>query len=340
MAMVNDRDDGMKRRKLCSPEPYRREPSYREQGHPLQRLALGLATRGARLSLCLAFGLVFGLGLPAQAAIQSSATRSVAVQPLAAPESAAQLMKDVIYNELQDRERDSFWQYRSHVVTPKKDILREQIETAQGPVYLVLASHGQPLSATELSQEQQRLLHALHHPSDLARTERLHIADEARLAHMMALIPVAYCFSYDGPATGAQVRIHFWPNPSYQPKGYEDRILHGLRGMIVVDQTQKRLLSIEGKIENKINFGFGLLGYVDQGGTFSIARTELTPAHWKTSKIDVDVTGRILLFSEVSKVQEETRWDFQPVPQNITLEQAYERLEQSEASYRSKQAAP
>lgn len=254
-------------------------------------------------------------------------------QLVAAPQSAAQLMKDVIYNELHDRERNSFWQYRSHVVTPKKDILREQIETPHGPVFLILARDGRPLTGAAQAAEQARLTAYLRSPSAIARIRREHEADEKRLAHMMALIPVAYQFEYEGQQTGPHVLIRFWPNPAYSPSGYEDRILHGLSGQIVVDQTIKRLVSIDGKIEHKIDFGFGLLGYVNPGGSFVVTRTEVSPTHWKTNQVDVDVVGRILLLSEVSKVQRETRWDFEPVPQSITLAEAAKRLEQARDSY-------
>lgn len=261
-------------------------------------------------------------------------------QSLAAPESAAQLMKDVIYNELHDRERNSFWQYRSHVVTPKKDILREQVETPHGPVFLILARDGHPLSGAAQAEEQARLAAYLRSPSAIARIRREHEADEKRLAHMMALIPVAYQFEYEGQQTGPHVLIRFWPNPGYTPRGYEDRILHGLSGQIVVDQTLKRLVSINGKIGHKIDFGFGLLGYVNPGGSFVVIRTEVSPTHWKTSEVDVDVVGRILLLSEVSKVQRETRWGFEPIPQNITLAEAAKRLEQARDSYLANLPSP
>lgn len=279
------------------------------------------------IPVILALALVSGTGMQARAASSSSP---------AAPESAGQLMKDVIYNELHDREKDSFWQYRSRVVTQKKNILREQIETPKGPVYRVLASNGQELQGASEQKEVERLASYVSDPGAVAKVLHSHENDEARLAHVMALIPVAYSFQYEGPVTGSRVRLKFEPNPNYKPSSYEDRIMYGLGGQIVVDQTLKRLVSMDGKIEHKIDFGFGILGYVNPGGTFSIHRTQVSPKHWKTNLVDVNVQGRILLLSNVSKVEKETRWNFEPVPHDITLHEAVARLNQNAEAYQAR----
>ncbi len=274
--------------------------------------------------------LICGSGLSARAASAAGGTT-----PGTAPETARQLMKDVIYNELHDREKDSYWQYRSHVVTAKKNVLREQVETSQGPVYRVLARDGQELQGASEQKEEDRLISYVHDPGAIAKVQHSHESDEDRLAHVMALLPAAYVFQYEGPATGSQVRLKFEPNPNYKPSSYVDRIMYGLGGEIVVDQTLKRLISMKGTIEHKIDFGYGILGYVDPGGTFTIHRTQVSPKHWKTDLVDVHVQGRVLLFSNVSKVERESRWDFKPVPHNLTLQQAVVRLKQVAAAYQA-----
>jgi hypothetical protein len=261
------------------------------------------------------------------------AARCAQVSSAEAPQSARQLIKDVIYNELQDRERDSFWEYRSHAISEKKDILREQVETAEGPVYRVLASHGQELEGAQAVKEERRLADYVHDPAEVAKVRRSHESDEARLAHVMQLIPHAYVFEYEGATTGDRVRLRFAPNPAFVPASYEDRILYGLGGEMVVDQRLKRMISMDGTIRRRIDFGYGLLGSVEPGGTFEIHRTQVSPTHWKTDLVNVHVQGKIFLFSDISKNQEETRWGFTAVPQDISLEQARETLNAAAASY-------
>jgi hypothetical protein len=61
------------------------------------------------------------------------------------PQPVQQLVEDVIYNELHDRECDSFWQYRSIRVAGSENIVREQVETPDGPIFRVIEDHGSPL---------------------------------------------------------------------------------------------------------------------------------------------------------------------------------------------------
>jgi hypothetical protein len=256
------------------------------------------------------------------------------------PESAHRLMKDVIYNELHDREKDSFWEYRSQVVTGEKNELREQIETPEGPVYRVLARSGRPLSGQSESEEAARLSALLDSPGKLAKVEQKHEADEARLGKVMALLPKAYLFHYVGTQIGDRVVLDFAPNPKFVSSGYMDRILSGLAGQIVVNQRLKRMISIDGRVAQRINFGFGLLGYVEPGGTFRIHRTQVSAAHWKTDLVEVNVQGRILLFSDVSKQEKETRWGFTRVPLDITMAEAGSDLRQAESTYEASLGQP
>lgn len=255
--------------------------------------------------------------------------------PGAATESARQLMKDVIYNELHDREKDSFWEYRSHLVTDKKNELREQIETPAGPVYEVLTRDGKPLTGAQAAQEKERLAGVLADPAKMRKVEQEHEKDEARLGKVMALIPRAYVFHYIGVKTGDRVVLDFAPDPKFVPNSYMDRIMYGLSGRVVVNQRLKRMILMDGRIAQKINFGFGLLGYVEPGGTFRIHRTQVSQKHWKTDLVAVNVHGRILLFSDVSQQEKETRWGFAPVPHDITLAEAGSELKQDALGFQA-----
>ena len=72
-------------------------------------------------------GVVCGQTFPGARTAHTRVTRSAEQK---APESAHQLIKDVMYNEHQAWKKHSFWEYRSHLVTDSKNELREQIEWA------------------------------------------------------------------------------------------------------------------------------------------------------------------------------------------------------------------
>ncbi|MGB6133765.1 MAG: hypothetical protein WCC14_11205 [Acidobacteriaceae bacterium] len=245
----------------------------------------------------------------------------------AALEPAQQLVRDVIYNELHDRERDSYWEYRSARVTATQNIVREQVETADGPVFRVVAENGSALDAEEREKENQRLAAYVNDPAAIARAERAHLDDENHLAVAMQVLPQALLFEYEGSPTGDIARIAFRPNPAYVPSGYEARIVHALSGTVTVDLRMKRMIAMQGVLAQRVDFGYGLLGHVDQGGWFRIHRHQVSAKHWKTDLVDVHAQGKLLMLKTVSRNEREVRSDFHPVPAGTTPEQARAMLE-------------
>jgi len=241
-------------------------------------------------------------------------------------ESAHDLVRDVIYNELHDRERDSHWEYRSECFSSVEDLVREQIETDNGPVFRVLERDGSPLEGPQREREDERLEAYIHSPGQIARVQHAHAEDEERLATIMRMLPDAFLFEYAGAQSGDQVRIAFRPDPAFVPSGYEARIVHALAGMLTVDQRLRRMIDMRGVLAERVDFGYGLLGHVEKGGTFEIHRRQVSAAHWKTDLVEVHVQGKILMLKTVSKDQREARTEFRPVPSGTTLAEAKDML--------------
>jgi hypothetical protein len=261
------------------------------------------------------------------ALIAATALRVCAQTPDPAPEPARDLVRDTIYNELHDREHDSHWEYRSECVSSSSSLVREQVETNQGPIFRLLAEDGSPLNAEQQQREDRRLAEYIHSPGQIARVEHEHQEDETRLAGIMELLPKAFLFDFQGQADGDVVRIAFRPDPAFTPNGYEARIVHALTGTLVVNARLKRMIEMRGVLGERVDFGYGLLGHVDQGGVFEIHRRQVSTEHWKTDLVEVHVEGKILMLKTVSKDQREARTDFRPVPQGTTLAEARDMLD-------------
>jgi hypothetical protein len=257
----------------------------------------------------------FGLLAPAQ--------DRMPVQP------AQQLVADVIYNELNDRGCDSFWQYGILRVSGSQNVDREQVETSDGPIFRLVKDHGNPLDAGERRREDQRLEELVQSPGAMAHVRQEHLKDEARMRKVIELLPQAFLFEYTGPSEGVQVRLSFRPNPAFAPASYETRIVHALGGTLVVNQRLKRLIEMNGRLMERVDFGYGILGHVEKGGTFEIRREQVSEAHWKTNLVEVHIQGKVLLFKNVTKDQRESRSDFRPVPQDISLAEAKALLDQA-----------
>jgi hypothetical protein len=244
------------------------------------------------------------------------------------PQPAQKLVADVIYNELQDRGCDSFWEYRSERVSGAQNVVREQVETSDGPIFRVIEDHGNPLNSQQSEREEERLRALVERPGAMVRVRQEHEQDEKRLRQVMEMLPSAFLFEYDGASDGESVRITFRPNPAFVPSSYEARVVHALSGTLTVNQRLKRLIDMNGRTMDRVDFGYGILGHVEKGGTFEIHREQVNETRWKTDLVEVHIQGKMLLFKNVTKDQREARSDFHPVPHDISAVAAKELLDQ------------
>jgi len=246
-----------------------------------------------------------------------------------AVQSPQQLIKDVAYNEERDRQRDSFWAYDVDQKIGQTSYAKRQVETQEGPIFRILEVNGKPLTDDERRKEQARLEHLLNSQSALARNREDHEQDEQRMQRLIKLMPDAFLYEQSGPPSGDIVTLSFKPNPAFNPPTYEARIFHGMAGTIEINQRLKRLVAMRGAVIDRIDFGYGLLGYVDKGGRFEVHREQVSSTRWKTDLVDVHVTGRVIFLKSVSKDHHEVRSDFEPVPTDISLNDAKHMLDQA-----------
>ncbi|MFT4113060.1 hypothetical protein [Silvibacterium sp.] len=243
-------------------------------------------------------------------------------------ETPQQIVKDLAYNEVQDRAQQSHWLY--HVERNAEGHTRSeiQVESAAGPVFRLLALDGQPLTLEQRKAEDARLANLIAHPDQQKKSAQAHEQDEERLQRLTALLPEAFTYT-EASRDAKTIRLLFVPNPGFHPSSMEARAFAGLSGMLEIDAAQKRLVRLDGTLIHPVDFGFGLLGRIEQGGTFTLARTPVSSTHWKTSRIAVHVDGHIILFKSVSKQQDEIRSDFHPVADHLTLAEAVKRLDEA-----------
>ena len=236
-------------------------------------------------------------------------------------ESPHDLVKDVVYNELQERRQVSLWQYRVDKRSGNQNINEQEVETVAGPVSRVLARQGKPLDAAAQKKETDRLNNLLRNPSEQARMKQDHDAEEQRLERLMAAMPDAFLYTYDGTDDG-NLRLSFEPNPAYNPPTYETRVYHALSGQIWIQPQQKRLVKIDAHILNEIDFGYGLLGRIEKGGRFQIARDQVAENRWKTTMLNVHISGRVVFFKSINRDQDLKRSAFRPMPSNTSVKDA------------------
>jgi len=256
-----------------------------------------------------------------------------------APMPAGQLVREVVYNEQNDHQRHGYWRYRVERRTAAGSRVEEQVETAQGPVTRLELANGQPPNAAARQQEQERLEKLLTSPGEQARHLKQYDEDEQRIGKILALLPDAFLYEYDGEENGCH-RLRFRPNPNYPARTIEARIFHAMSGKLWVDARAKRLARLDGRVDENVDFGYGVLGRLYQGGWFRLERVQVSATDWKTKSLEVHMNVRALLVKTFVRETSETRGGFEPVPSGMNLAQAWTLLNQSEAASAERTASP
>ncbi len=161
---------------------------------------------------------------------------------------AGQMVRQVIYNEQHDHRQHGAWRYWIEKRSAAGTRVEEQVETADGPVNRLTLNDGHPLSVEAQEAEEARLERLLTSPSEQARHQRQYDEDEQRIGRILALLPDAFLYDYDGEENGCY-RMKFRPNPDYPAGPIEARIFHSMSGTLWVDERAKRLAKLEGRVE-------------------------------------------------------------------------------------------
>jgi hypothetical protein len=195
------------------------------------------------------------------------------------------------------------------------------VEVNDGPLRRLIAVDNKPLTPAEADAEQRRIDYLVAHPDDFRRQNQAHKDDETRATQLMQMLSTAYILAPDGEVNGC-TRFTFQPRPEFRPSSYQERVAHELAGTVSVKQPEDRLCTLEARIVHPVEFGFGVLGRIDEGGHFSLARRQIDAKNWKTDRFSVHIKGRILMLKSLAQNQDAIRTAIRVVPQTLTLAQA------------------
>ena len=195
------------------------------------------------------------------------------------------------------------------------------IETGMGKVRLLLAEDGKPLSAERLAAERARLADIAAHPDAFRRREQSMKNDEEHAEQMLALLHKAFLFDEPHP-DGSDMRIGYRPDPAYQPKTIEEKVLHAMSGAVLVDEKTLQLHRIEGKIPADVSLGYGILGTVHAGSSFATTHEMEPGGEWKDATVNTAIEGKAMLFKEIGKNEHVVHSEFKRLSDNISVADA------------------
>jgi hypothetical protein len=220
-----------------------------------------------------------------------------------------------------DKADHSRWQYKDVDRKPEGEFVYVVIETDHGSVKKKIQQNGRALSSDELRAEDDRIRSFVNDPSQQAKQRKEGEQDDKRAENMLRLLPDAFLWSVKND-NGETITLAFQPNPDFSPPDMESRVFAAMAGEIVINKKQNRMQTIKGRLIRDVKFGFGLLGRMDEGGTFNVERREITPGIWIITESHVHINGRALLFKTIGEQDDEVKSEFRRTPPATTLEQA------------------
>lgn len=240
--------------------------------------------------------------------------------------SAGDLAKEVIAHEIQAGDQDhSHWEYMVESVKDGKRLIKQVIETKDGDLERVISINGQPLTAQQKKEEEEKIQNFLNDPGVRKKKQAAKQEDNRKTKELFAMFPQAFLYNY-GDKNGDTVTLNFRPNPDFKPPTREAHVFHEMAGKMIVDAKQKRLVEISGQLMNEVKFAGGLFGHLDPGGKFDVKQTEVAPGHWDVSYINIDMKGKALLFKTLNVQEKEVHSQYHAVAPETTLAQGQELL--------------
>lgn len=240
--------------------------------------------------------------------------------------SANELLRKVVDHELQaGKEDQSHWMYKSATRKPGRTVTKEVIETKQGELDRLVSINGKPIGEVQRKSENARIQKVVADPQELQKLKKNQQNDSDQSDHLLAVLPKAMIASY-GSSRNGLIELNLEPNPKYHPTSHETAVFHTMAGKIWVSAKEDRLAEIDGHLAKRVEFWHGLLGHLEKGGEFHVTQSEVQPGHWEITALHVNMRGKALFFKTIGVQQNETRSDFEQVPDDLTLAQAAEKL--------------
>jgi hypothetical protein len=215
---------------------------------------------------------------------------------------------------------NSRWRYKD-TQRELNDSVSIVVQTEHGSVKRLIARGGKPL--TEARIEDARVQAFIHDPTQLAKQRKDGAQDDKSARELSNMLPEAFVWTVQSEDAG-KYRLHFSPNPKFDPQDMQSRVLGTMTGEMVVDKAQYRIETISGRLTQDVTIGWGLLGRLKAGGTFRVERREVAPGLWQITETHVHIEGKALFFKNIGQQQDEVQTEFTRVPDGTTLEQAAE----------------
>ena len=224
-----------------------------------------------------------------------------------------------------------FFMYRDQTKWKDHSLTTEAIETSQGGLNRTIAKNGRQLTPDEQVQADQKLKTFAFDPAARNKKLKANREDDQRSATLMRSLPEAFTYTVssvtEAPNGHEMVRLIFHSKPGWSAPTHETRVLEGMQGDMVIDQTAGRIAEMNGELFKDVDFGWGILGRLNKGGRFIIRQAEVGGGKWEETEETLQLTGKVLMIKPLTVWSTETMTDFRPIPSNLSTAQTLQLLQ-------------
>lgn len=249
----------------------------------------------------------------------------------------AQLIRLTVQNELaSDRGTGENFMFCDHKQTQHGSETKALVETHIATAGLVVARNGQALAPAEARAEQVREQRFVTSSSELQAKVHREQEDRDHTIQIMKALPDAFLYEAAGTDAGSNsigksgdelIRLNFRPNPKYVPPSRVEQVLTGLQGYVLVDAKEHRIAKIDGTLFRDVEFGWGFLGKLYQGGHFLVEQADVGDGQWELTHMRLAFQGRVLLIKRLAIESDEVFTGFRKVPSTISFAEGLKMLE-------------
>ncbi len=251
----------------------------------------------------------------------SAPPRAHAQQP-----DARTLVQTIVNNELKaDANDHSHWMFHDANKVRGKSTVKLVVQTSEGDVSKTLEMNGHSLNAQQQKADEQKMHQFVTDPAVRQKQKQSHQHDDKQAAALTKMLPDAFLWTKTGE-NNDETTLSFKPDPKFNPPTREARVFAAMQGTMVVNTKEERIKSLKGTLIHNVDFGFGLLGKLQKGGTFNVERQNVGPHVWEITATHIHIHGHALIFKSIDEQQDEITSDYKPSPQGITLEEAEKML--------------
>ena len=245
--------------------------------------------------------------------------------PILAQGNPRELVVKMVENELKSQKNPRYWMYLDSTQKPGRTQVERVLQTSECWMSWPVSVNGHRPTEKETREARNQVESLVNDPSARKKNRDEIDADSRKSAALLKLLPDAFQFTREG-RQGKFVRLKFQPDPGFRPLSNEAKVFHSMEGILLIDARQIRLAKLSGKLMSDVEFGFGILGKLQKGGTFEVVQSQVAPTDWEVYLLDVHITGRALFFHTIGEQQHEVKNHFQSVPPDLSLRDAASRV--------------